>query len=98
MLNFKKFQHYLSAYGNDLHYCMLNVAMADMNVFADKAVRIKPLSETQFELLKDNNAISVYPGAFRLWKTDSFTHRCRAGTDQLRQGILQRAGAFKALS
>ena len=45
------------AYGNDLHCCMLNVAMIDTEAFADKAMRINPLSDSQFELLKDDEVI-----------------------------------------
>jgi len=48
------------AYGHDLHTCLLNVAMKDVEAFADKAVRINPVSETQFELLKNGKAIARF--------------------------------------
>jgi NitT/TauT family transport system substrate-binding protein len=48
------------AYGNDLHCCMLNVAMIDTEAFADKAMRINPLSDSQFELLKDDEVIAKF--------------------------------------
>lgn len=48
------------AYGNDLHCCMLNVAMKDTEAFADKDFRINPLSDTQFELLKNDEAIAKF--------------------------------------
>jgi NitT/TauT family transport system substrate-binding protein len=48
------------AYGNDLHTCLLNVAMSDTAAFADKAARINPVSENQFELLQDDQLIAQF--------------------------------------
>lgn len=48
------------AYGDDLHCCMINVAMVDTEAFANKAMQINPLSETQFELLKNDKAIAQF--------------------------------------
>ncbi len=48
------------AYGNDLHCCLLNVAMKDVEAFADKTMRINPVSESQFELIKDDKAIARF--------------------------------------
>jgi NitT/TauT family transport system substrate-binding protein len=48
------------AYGNDLHCCMLNVAMTDVDTFADKAFRFNPINETQGELIKDDEVIARF--------------------------------------
>lgn len=48
------------AYGNDLHCCMFNVAMVDVDHFADKVFRVNPLNETQGELIKDDEVIARF--------------------------------------
>lgn len=48
------------AWGNDLHTCLLNVAMLNPEAFADQDARINPVSESQFELLEDNQVIARF--------------------------------------
>lgn len=48
------------AYGTDTHTCLPNVAMKDPNAFANKAMRVRPVSDTQFELLKDGKVIALF--------------------------------------
>ncbi len=48
------------AYGTDTHTCLPNVAMKDPQAFADKSMRINPVSDTQFELLKDGRIIARF--------------------------------------
>ncbi len=48
------------AYGDDLHCCMFNVAMIDVDSFMDKVYRVNPLNETQGELLKDSAVIARF--------------------------------------
>ncbi|MBP7331221.1 MAG: ABC transporter substrate-binding protein [Firmicutes bacterium] len=48
------------AYGTDTHTCLPNVAMKDPGAFANKSVRINPVSDTQFELIKDKNIIARF--------------------------------------
>ena len=48
------------AYGDDLHCCMFNVAMIDVDTFADKTFRVNPLNETKGELIKDDEVIARF--------------------------------------
>lgn len=48
------------AYGTDTHTCLPNVAMKDPKAFANKSMRINPVSDTQFELLKDGKVIAKF--------------------------------------
>jgi len=48
------------AYGDDLHCCMFNVAMIDVDSFANKTFRVNPLNETQGELIKDDEVIARF--------------------------------------
>lgn len=48
------------AYGTDTHTCLPNVAMKDPKAFANKPVRIHPVSDNQFELLKNGKVIAKF--------------------------------------
>lgn len=48
------------AYGTDTHTCLPNVAMKDPAAFASKSMRIKPVSDNQFELIKDKKVIAKF--------------------------------------
>lgn len=48
------------AYGTDTHTCLPNVAMKDPAAFAGKSIRINPVSDSQFELIKENKIIAKF--------------------------------------
>ena len=48
------------AYGTDTHTCLPNVAMKDPKAFANKSMRMNPVSDNQFELLKDGKVIAKF--------------------------------------
>lgn len=48
------------AYGTDTHTCLPNVAMKDPAAFAGKSIRLNPVSDSQFELIKENKVIAKF--------------------------------------
>lgn len=48
------------SWGNDLHTGIMNVPLKNPDAFKDKSTRLNPLSDQQFELIKDGKKIALF--------------------------------------